>query len=250
MDGLACQGANRGHHTHRSVFLSPGGLASSASALFGNRQMSQQRLAGEIWKTLIRRGVADSGIRNRKAKPNPELPPAFSFRGHSPTTLPKQLANHPPFAMPTLLRSCRSGLCRGRRLGRAHPSAVLEHKLRTSSPARPRTRTMPAALSADCEFLGPCDPDLQRSAVPPHRRRFRGRPVPARIAARMNALWLENPPLFVAASIRLLSTAVRNYGDVFWGSCGGGRALALRRCISLARSARVKVQRKGVADFS
>jgi hypothetical protein len=43
--------------------------------------------------------------RSRTPRPIPELPLAFSFRGHGLTTLPWQLANHPTMAMPTLLRN-------------------------------------------------------------------------------------------------------------------------------------------------
>ena len=48
-----------------------------------------------------------------------------------------------------------------------------------------------------------------------------------------------------------LSTPIRNYGDVFRErQAAAGKASALRRCMRAARSARVKVQRKGAADFS
>ena len=57
--------------------------------------------------------------------------------------------------------------------------------------------------------------------------------------------------LFSGRVSAALSTQIRNYGDVFRGlQAAAGKALVLRRCMRVARSARVKVQRKGAADFS
>ena len=109
-------------------------------------------------------------------------------------------------------------------------------------PEKPNARNKPNSPH-DGSGLHPCEPPgpAGPQAAPPPADETK--PIsPLRPAARLR-------PRHSSASA--LSTPIRNYGDVFRDrQAAEARVLALRRCMRVARSARVKVQRKGAADFS
>src|ERR1017187_2597411 len=94
------------------------------------------------------------------------IPARLQFSWPRPNNSAMAAWESPTMAVPTLLRN----LSAGDGLVVHIPRRFWHTRSRTSSPVRLRTRTTPVGPSADCEFLGPCDPDSRPLSAPPFSR--------------------------------------------------------------------------------